>query len=37
MESINEASIWFNKGTAFYYHGKYNEAVKCYDKAIRIR
>jgi curved DNA-binding protein CbpA len=27
---------WRNKGGALYFLGKYNEAIKCYDKAIEI-
>ena len=30
------AFAWNNKGKAFYELGKYNEAIKCYNKAIEI-
>ena len=28
--------VWRNKGDALYFLGKYDEAIKCYDKAIEI-
>ena len=30
------AGAWFDNGNAFFVSGKYNEAIKCYDKAIKI-
>jgi tetratricopeptide (TPR) repeat protein len=27
---------WYNKGTALYNQGRYNESIQAYDKAIEI-
>ena len=32
----NDVWGWRNKGGALYFLGKYDEAIKCYDKAIEI-
>ncbi|MCX8207951.1 MAG: tetratricopeptide repeat protein [Methanothrix sp.] len=32
----NTAEEWFNKGLALADQGKYDEAIKCYDEAIRL-
>jgi tetratricopeptide (TPR) repeat protein len=32
----NDAWGWRNKGGALYFLGKYDEAIKCYDKSIEI-
>jgi len=32
----NDAWGWRNKGSALYFLGKYDEAVKCYDESIKI-
>ena len=32
----NEAWGWRNKGSALYFLGKYEEAIKCYDESIKI-
>jgi len=33
---FNDVWGWRNKGLALYFLGKYEEAIKCYDKAIEI-
>ena len=30
------AEDWFNKGNTLYDQGKYDEAIKAYDEAIRL-
>ncbi|MCX6673315.1 MAG: tetratricopeptide repeat protein [Methanothrix sp.] len=30
------AEDWFNKSVALFSQGKYDEAIKCYDQAIRL-
>ena len=32
----NDAWGWRNKGSALYFLGKYDEAIKCYDESIKI-
>lgn len=32
----NNAAAWFDKGNAFFLSGRYKEAIKCYDKVIKI-
>ncbi|MBW9221687.1 protein kinase [Methanothermococcus sp. SCGC AD-155-C09] len=34
--SNETAEEWYNKGVALYYQEKYNEAIECYDKALKI-
>jgi len=36
LSSINESDTWYNKGLALYNLRKYDKAIKCFDKAIRI-
>jgi tetratricopeptide (TPR) repeat protein len=35
-ESLNVPSVWNNKGYLNYTKGKYNNAIKCYDEAIKL-
>jgi tetratricopeptide (TPR) repeat protein len=32
----NTAQAWWNKGVAFYYQGKYDDAITAYEEAIRL-
>jgi tetratricopeptide (TPR) repeat protein len=32
----NDADAWNNKGNALYNLGNYNEAIECYDQALKI-
>jgi tetratricopeptide (TPR) repeat protein len=32
----NSTDEWFDKGNAYFALGKYKEAIKCYDKVIKI-
>jgi tetratricopeptide (TPR) repeat protein len=34
--AVKSAEDWYNKGVALYYQGKYDEAIKAYDEAIRL-
>jgi len=35
-DRLNEGNYWFDKGNEFYDLDKYEEAIKCYEKAISI-
>jgi tetratricopeptide (TPR) repeat protein len=32
----NSAQDWWDKGVALYYQGKYDDAIKAYEEAIRL-
>ena len=34
--NTTDASTWYDKGNIFVNKGKYNKAIECYDKAIKI-
>jgi tetratricopeptide (TPR) repeat protein len=34
--ALSDAENWHNKGVDLYDSGKYEEAIKCYDKAIKM-
>lgn len=34
--AVKSAEDWWNKGVALYYQGKYDEALKAYEEAIRL-
>jgi len=36
LQEINEEVTWNDKGAALYNQGKYDEAIKCYNEAIKI-
>ena len=36
MTRIDPKYAWSNKGAALFSQGKYDEAIKCYDEAIRL-
>ncbi|MHB8280911.1 MAG: tetratricopeptide repeat protein, partial [Candidatus Humimicrobiaceae bacterium] len=36
MFSINKSNAWISKGLALHRLGKYDEAIKSFNKAIRI-
>jgi tetratricopeptide (TPR) repeat protein len=36
MTRLDPKYAWSNKGAALFSQGKYDEAIKCYDEAIRL-
>jgi Flp pilus assembly protein TadD len=36
MTRLDPKYAWSNKGVVFFSQGKYDEAIKCYDEAIRL-
>jgi len=34
--NLDYATVWNNKGVALYFQGKYDEAIKCFDEAIKL-
>jgi tetratricopeptide (TPR) repeat protein len=36
MTRLDPKYAWSNKGVALFSQGKYDEAIKCYDEAIRL-